>query len=401
MSSSSSAPSGGGRGFQAAPAGHADSNTFTSHHFASFVGMEVPVTIVPRFSLDAVPRFCPTSSSKRGGTLFSTAEGEEEGEAGAGLSHHAGDTLDWRFGPFAPMYPVEVPLYVALYLVRTEMCTITLPDYLQLASLRAVLEVERDDPNNFQPLPFYFFEVSKLILDAVGGAGNKANTSGAGGSGARRGAVVGGDGEEWGTENVAETSRLVQEIRLVRQLKLLQHMSVFESPRSPMSIPGIKLTNMTSSELQFLRGSFAVVLQQAARLDPQQLERIIPAGRQPQPHGTSTAASSSMDPTSSPQRLSSMTRASDTTSIASGAAHLLDADTSFLLQSSQHTAASSGIWNTTTSAWTTTTGEEAGVLLSQSQDARVSTAPPQEDDVIAAQRLQPPPPKKRRILRQQ
>lgn len=65
--------------------------------------------------------------------------------------------------------------------------------------------------------------------------------------------------------------RLVNDIRDTRQRKLMRSMAIFEAENSPMYIPGIKLTNIVSSEIHYLRSSFAKVLEQAYTMDRQRL----------------------------------------------------------------------------------------------------------------------------------
>nr|CCC95619.1 unnamed protein product [Trypanosoma congolense IL3000] len=179
------------------------SNCFTMHHFASFTAMEVIVTIVPRFTM---PRITTTFGG--------------------------------RYGPFTPNFPVDVPLWLALHIRKTDTCTIQPPPYVALPYLRQVVEREKESDTTFETLPFYFFEIVKKLCDTTTAAED--------------------------IPHVVEVVRLVEEIRAIRRRKLQQSMAVFEAEGSPLFIPGIKLTNIVNHELQYLRTSFAIVLQQSA-----------------------------------------------------------------------------------------------------------------------------------------
>lgn len=264
-------------------------NTFSPYHFSTFLALETPITIIPRFSMPAIPTL---SRSLR--TQY--------------------------FGPFSALYPVEVPLYLALYFRLTGTCTVTLPAYLRRRFLRTVLEKEQADHRDFQSLPFYFFEVAKKILDVAADrirSGWAADENGMASDWRGMTRVAGQDGggdddedddgeeEEGGTNDVwssvylTEVGRLVQDIHLVRQQKLQKSMGIFESSDSVLFIPGIKLTNLVAQEIEFLRHSFAVVLQQACHLDQQRrapIEVRRQVGRGPQSSRTSSEYSYSTTP---------------------------------------------------------------------------------------------------------
>lgn len=180
----------------------ANEHVLNDYHFSSFVASEIPVTIVPRFAMARV------------------------------------ECLGVPCGPFEPNYPVDVPLWLALYLRQTDTCTISPPPYLRVSHLLDVVSRENAQESQFQPLPFYFFEVAKKLCE------------------------VGEDIPE-----VSEVQRLVHEVQALRQRKLKASMAVFEPEGSAMFIPGIRLTNLISNELHYLRHSYAVVLQQAYEME--------------------------------------------------------------------------------------------------------------------------------------
>lgn len=165
--------------------------------------MEATISIVPRFTMDSVR--CITG----------------------------------RYGPFTANFPIHVPLWLALHFRSTSTCTINAPAFLQLDYLRDMLERESLSEGSFEPLPYYFFEIAKLLIE----------------HGAQD------------VPHVAEVTRLMGSISALRKRKLQRSMAVFESDEAPMFIPGIKLSNLVSHELHFLRQSFAVVLRQAYDMD--------------------------------------------------------------------------------------------------------------------------------------
>ncbi|CAJ1993814.1 GINS complex protein [Leishmania donovani] len=251
MSSTRDGAGGGGgssssRGVGLAVGSFADEWAFNNYHVSSFMAMEMPATIVPRFVMDRV------------------------------------DCLGGSYGPFAPNYPVDVPLWLALYLRQTNTCAIQPPDYLRVEYLRDVIERERTNDQGFESLPFYFFEIAKKLTERGGG-------SSGGGGGSDDGDTI---------PHAVEVIRLVNEIHAMRQQKLKNLMTVFEAEGSPMFIPGVLLTNIVCHELHFLRASFGIVLQQAASMERQrqQLIRLPPVsaatpGRLPSTVGRTTLTS--------------------------------------------------------------------------------------------------------------
>ncbi|KAG5488842.1 hypothetical protein JIQ42_00459 [Leishmania sp. Namibia] len=205
----------------------ADERAFNNYHMSSFMAMEVPATIVPRFTMDRV------------------------------------DCLGGSYGPFAPNYPIDVPLWLALYFRQTDTCAIQPPDFLRVEYLRDVIERERTNDQGFESLPFYFYEIAKKLTErGCGGGGGGGGNSG---SGSDDGATI---------PHVVEVVRLVNEIHAMRQQKLKNLMTVFEAEGSPMFIPGVLLTNIVCHELHFLRSSFGIVLQQAASMERQRRQLI-------------------------------------------------------------------------------------------------------------------------------
>ncbi|KAL3650147.1 DNA replication complex GINS protein PSF2 [Castilleja foliolosa] len=68
------------------------------------------------------------------------------------------------FGPFRPQIATEVPLWLAVALKKRGKCTIRAPEWMSVDKLSQVLEAERDS-EKFQPLPFHYVEISRLLFD--------------------------------------------------------------------------------------------------------------------------------------------------------------------------------------------------------------------------------------------
>nr|AAD38294.1 unknown protein [Oryza sativa Japonica Group] len=69
------------------------------------------------------------------------------------------------FGPFFPQIASKVPLWLAVALKKRGKCTIRTPDWMTVDRLTQVLDAERESPKEFQPLPFHYIEISKLLFD--------------------------------------------------------------------------------------------------------------------------------------------------------------------------------------------------------------------------------------------
>ncbi|KAL3521102.1 hypothetical protein ACH5RR_019251 [Cinchona calisaya] len=68
------------------------------------------------------------------------------------------------FGPFRPQIATQVPIWLAVALKKRGKCAIRPPDWMSVEKLTQVLEAERD-AEKFQPLPFHYVEISRLLFD--------------------------------------------------------------------------------------------------------------------------------------------------------------------------------------------------------------------------------------------
>lgn len=69
------------------------------------------------------------------------------------------------FGPFHPQIATQVPIWLAVALKRRGKCTIRAPEWMSVDNLTKVLEAERESPRVFEPLPFHYVEISRLLFD--------------------------------------------------------------------------------------------------------------------------------------------------------------------------------------------------------------------------------------------
>ncbi|KAI5180362.1 GINS complex subunit 2 [Nematocida sp. AWRm80] len=68
------------------------------------------------------------------------------------------------YGPFYPMIPATVPLYIALFLKHSRQCTIQAPEWLSVKYLREILSREEESPEEFTPINMYLFDNAYICL---------------------------------------------------------------------------------------------------------------------------------------------------------------------------------------------------------------------------------------------
>ena len=70
------------------------------------------------------------------------------------------------FGPFRPMKPVTVPLWLAVYLKQRNKCSVQIPSWLDYDYLVKVKMEEKELTDTFSDqLPYYYFEIAQLLLN--------------------------------------------------------------------------------------------------------------------------------------------------------------------------------------------------------------------------------------------
>ncbi|OAG29424.1 GINS complex subunit 2 [Nematocida displodere] len=76
------------------------------------------------------------------------------------------EMIEGSFGPFSPMVPATVPLYIALLLKHSSLCTVHLPDYLSTACLKRAVEKEEETEDEFGSIDMYTFENANVCLES-------------------------------------------------------------------------------------------------------------------------------------------------------------------------------------------------------------------------------------------
>lgn len=105
------------------------------------------------------------------------------------------------FGPFSPMAPATVPLYVALFLRHALQCTIQPPEWLSIRYLQRAIENEEVAPEEFTPINMYIFENADVCLEICDI-----------------------------TENISELKILLKRLKEVRLKKLLRGVEFIDTP---------------------------------------------------------------------------------------------------------------------------------------------------------------------------
>ena len=145
--------------------------------------------------------------------------------------------LSGSFGPFRVHYPSAVPMWLALFLRNSKACTVRPPAWLSVENMTAVLEYEKSN-DTFAALPHYYMEVASMLLENC-------------------------------SEDFAGISdvlgRLLGEVAMCRWQKVLVGLDVFRSAGVVNS--GMRVTNLTCSELRRLRPVMLRVMDDGADLD--------------------------------------------------------------------------------------------------------------------------------------
>eukprot|EP00188_Purpureofilum_apyrenoidigerum_P000332 Plantae.Rhodophyta-Purpureofilum_apyrenoidigerum.ctg11393.p1 GENE.Plantae.Rhodophyta-Purpureofilum_apyrenoidigerum.ctg11393~~Plantae.Rhodophyta-Purpureofilum_apyrenoidigerum.ctg11393.p1 ORF type:complete len:213 (+),score=33.95 Plantae.Rhodophyta-Purpureofilum_apyrenoidigerum.ctg11393:128-766(+) len=74
------------------------------------------------------------------------------------------ELLTGTYGPFRPGVAEEVPLWVALAMKKLKACKILPPSWMEIKELERIVEDERLNKSELNPIPFYYAEIAALIL---------------------------------------------------------------------------------------------------------------------------------------------------------------------------------------------------------------------------------------------
>ena len=69
------------------------------------------------------------------------------------------------FGPFKPSKPIQVPLWLAIYLKQRKKCIVQIPNWMNVEFLNRVKLEDRESKETFSDcIPFYYFEMAHLLF---------------------------------------------------------------------------------------------------------------------------------------------------------------------------------------------------------------------------------------------
>jgi GINS complex subunit 2 len=136
------------------------------------------------------------------------------------FSLHQVHLLGGTYGPFRPQISVGVPLWLAMLLKKQGKCSIVPPRWLDVTTLRTVIEAERRD-DVFQGLPFHYIELATDLCKY-----------------ARE------DLSDWNL-----SYDLVDTIRSVRHNKIQSGLRSLNNS----ALKGVKLSNITAMEVSVIR----------------------------------------------------------------------------------------------------------------------------------------------------
>ena len=140
------------------------------------------------------------------------------------------------YGPFEAYKPVQVPLWLALYLRGTNSCRVTPPRMLSVAALDELLKAELDSDATFQPIPDHFFSIARLLLRFA----------------------------EDDVPDAPNVQRLVAEIEQTRKAKIINNIGFLDGNDFPPK--ALYFSSFTTPELQLLRTTLLPAINDGAEL---------------------------------------------------------------------------------------------------------------------------------------
>lgn len=132
------------------------------------------------------------------------------------------------YGPLDPSIPVDVPLWLAVYLKQNQRCQIQCPEWLEAENIAHLLEKERNEPG-FVPLAYHYVEIGSLLLDAA-------------------------------PDDIKESQKvmtLLMDLQNVRQEKIRKGMGIVLQRTADGDVPNaIKMNNVSAMEIHMVRDFF-------------------------------------------------------------------------------------------------------------------------------------------------
>lgn len=75
------------------------------------------------------------------------------------------ELIEGKYGPFKPMVPASIPLYVALFFKRIRLCTIHAPAWIEAGHLKNLVEKEEEATEDFVEVDKYLFDNAEIFLE--------------------------------------------------------------------------------------------------------------------------------------------------------------------------------------------------------------------------------------------
>lgn len=171
------------------------------------------------------------------------------------------------YGPFQPSMTAVVPLWLALALKKVQRCNVIPPDWLSVTTVEAVVTSERNDTEELQPLNYYFFEISFLLLAHCP--------------------------DDF--DSPQRLRRAIEDLSGLRSTKLRRWMQSSVRDR----VNAIKLNNLTMHEIQLHRTTLTRVLDDLSRIHVPGQESTVSVGTAPSSTGTGAATRATAAPINS------------------------------------------------------------------------------------------------------
>ena len=140
--------------------------------------------------------------------------------------------VEGEYGPFIAQNPVEVPLWLAIHLKKTQRANIKTPEWLDVDHLSALLDSEKrvDDGSLLKTLPFHYIEIAQLLFSEAGDD----------------------------VTDLARLQTLIEDITNIRQTKLRKGMEqvLKQNADSPENLARINIGGISALEVNKIRPSF-------------------------------------------------------------------------------------------------------------------------------------------------
>ena len=140
--------------------------------------------------------------------------------------------VEGEYGPFVAQNPVEVPLWLAVHLKKTQRANIKPPEWLDVDHLSALLDSEKrvDDGSLLKNLPFHYIEIAQLFFSEAPDD----------------------------VPNLARLQTLIEDITNIRQTKLRKGMEqvLKQNADSTENLARINVGGISALEVNKIRPSF-------------------------------------------------------------------------------------------------------------------------------------------------